>query len=232
MTEDVQLQEAKIEESQERLLPQSEVNKLVQGAKQNTEAKIRQELEAQYQRQLEEIAAKRQNQEQRAEAGQRPVDNDGMYQQFMERLNRELEQKQLRQQMEEVATNFTARVEQGRKSYDDFSEITKDFDPSEFPQLVYLISGLDNGGDVVYELAKNPHKLVTFHQMAKETPRMAKSELLKLSQSISANRAAIDEAKQSGGIPAPLDQIQPSRVSGSNGKASIRDLQSQDWLKG
>lgn len=231
MAEDVQ-QEQVVEQVQERMLPQSEVNKLVQGAKQNTEAKIRQELEAQYQRQLEEVAAKRQNQQQHAEQGMKPQDNNVLYQEFMERLNRELEEKQLRKQMEEVATNFTARVEQGRKSYDDFSEVTKDFDPGEFPQLVYLLSGLDNGGDVIYELAKNPHKLVTFHQMAKETPRMAKSELLKLSQSISANRAAVEQAKQNGDVPAPLDQIQPSRVSGSNGKASIRDLQSLDWLKG
>lgn len=215
----------------ERMIPQSEVNKLVQGAKQNAILKARQEFEM-------EQAARAQQQSLQSMSPQ-PGQNasqqgnaDEIYQQFMERFNKELQQRQIEQELEAMKSNYANRLEQGRAAYGDFKEVMENFEPADFPQLTYLVSGIDNGGHILYELAKNPSKLVYLNTLSKESPRMARAELAKLSQSIAANNAALEEAQGMEGVAPPLDQLQPSRVSGSNGKMSIRDLRAQSWLKG
>jgi hypothetical protein len=100
-----------------------------------------------------------------------------------------------------------------------------------FPQLTYLVSGMENAADVIYDLSKNPLKLAGLDRLAEKNPRQAQTELLKLSRSITENRQAqSDENSQN--VAAPLDRLQPSRVSGSNGKMGISDLRNQDWLRG
>lgn len=218
-------------QAQERMIPQSEVNKLIQGAKQNAAMRARQEFEAEQAQRAQQQSLQSMSPPQ----GQNASKQDGadaMYQQFMERFNQELQQRQVEQELEVMKSNYANRLEQGRSSYGDFNDVMKDFEPADFPQLTYLVSGLDNGGHILYELAKTPSKLVYLNTLAKESPRMARSELAKLSQSIAANQQAMAESQGSEGIAAPLDQLQPSRVSGSNGKMSIRDLQAQPWLKG
>jgi hypothetical protein len=88
---------------------------------------------------------------------------------------------------------------------------------------------MQNGGDVMYDLAKNPSKLATIHTLAQTDPELARAELLKLGASIATNQQA-QAAEQP--VSAPLDTIQPSNLSGSNGKLSIRDLRKQPWLRG
>jgi hypothetical protein len=55
--------------------------------------------------------------------------------------------------------------------------------------------------------------------------------LLKLSRSIAENKQAKTD-ENSNTVAAPLDRLQSSRVSGSNGKMGIRDLRNQPWLRG
>lgn len=214
---------------QEKMLSQSEVNKIVGRAKAEAEQRARRELEEQYQREIENL---QKTQQSRNESGSKEADADAIYQQVQERFNQDLQRQQLEREMSQIAQNYLAKVEQGRQSYQDFDDITKRFDPTKFPQLVYLVAGIENGGDVIYELAKNPTKLVTMNNLAKEVPEYAHDELLKLAASISTNRQAQQEAEQQD-VNAPLDRLQPSRTTaGSNGKLSIRDLRNQPWLRG
>lgn len=142
-----------------------------------------------------------------------------------------MREQQQRAQMTQVANNYLQKVEQGKAAYEDFDEVTKDFDPTAFPQLTFLLSGIENAGDVLYDLAKNPLKLAGLDRLAEKNPRQAHNELLKLSKSITDNRQAQAEA-QNQNVAEPLDRLSPSRVSGSNGKMGIRDLRNQPWLKG
>ena len=212
----------------EKMLSQAEVKKIAAREKQEGIARGRREAEEQYQRQLAEIQSK---QTQRNDEVPRDVDANALYQQVQERFNKEMQERQLQQEMSQIANSYLAKVEQGRKSYQDFDEITKEFDPTAFPQLIYLVAGIENAGDVIYELSRNPQKLVTLDALAQKSPRQAQAELQKLSQSISANQQASQDAGNQN-VNQPLDQLQPSRVSAGNGKQTISDLRNQPWLRG
>lgn|ERR1700749_135597 len=213
---------------QEKLLTQSQVNKIVQHEKAKAAQAARREAEELYRRDIEAIQG---NQSQRNESVSREVDANALYQQVQERFNSEMQQRQLEEEMRRVANNYISKIEQGRSSYSDFDEITRDFDPTAFPQLTYLVAGIDNAADVVYDLSKNPVKLAGLDRLAERNPRQAHAELLKLSRSIAENKQAQAYA-DSNPVSTPLDRLQPSRVSGSNGKMGISDLRNQNWLRG
>lgn len=217
--------------AQEKLLTQEQVNKIVQREKENAALKARRELEQEYQARIQQQSQAQQQQAARNETVSRETDADAIYQEVTERLNKEMQQKQLEEQMQNVANNYLAKVDMARKQYDDFDAVTAKFDASRFPQLVYLVSGMDNGGAVIYDLAKNPSKLASISILAREAPELAQQELLSLSQSIALNKQAQDEASRYE-TQAPLDRLSPSRTSGSDGNSSISDLRSQPWLRG
>lgn len=215
----------------EKMLPQSEVDRIVKREKAQSAQRAQREAQEQHQRELEAINAQAQQQQQRNSTVSRDVDADALYQQLQERFNQDLQQRQVEQEMSRVAQNYLSKMQAGREAYTDFDEITQDFDPTAFPQLIYLVSGIDNAHDVVYELSRNPLKIAALDRLAEKNPRQAQAELLKLSRSIMDNKQATDDA-QNQNVAAPLDRLQPSRISGSNDKMGIRDLRNQPWLKG
>ncbi len=229
---------SELQQPAEKTLTQSEVNALIAREKQNAAARARQEVEREYQQRAEQMQQQAQAQmhsQQQEQQGMRQgpseADADALYQQVQERFNREMQERQFQQEMTNVANAYHAKMDYSRKAYSDFDEITKEFDPTAFPQLVYLVSGLENAGDIIYDLSKNPNKLATLDLLAQRSPRLAQAELAKLSSSISQNSIARQEAEQNPTL-APLSPLQPSRVSGSNGQMTVRDLRNQPWLKG
>jgi hypothetical protein len=227
---DVALDNPVMETEKEKMLSQSQVDKIIKH-KTYQAAQVQRELEERHQRELEQIKAQQQQQTQRNENVPRDVDANAIYQQVQERFNEEMQQRQLKSEMDRVANAYISKMEQGKTAYDDFDEVTKEFDPTAFPQLTYLVAGIDNAADVIYDLSRNPLKLAGLDRLAEKNPRQAQAELLKLSRSIAENRQAQSD-ENSNQVAAPLDRLQSSRVSGSNGKASIRDLRNQPWLKG
>ncbi len=215
----------------EKMLSQSQVNKIVQHEKAKAAQSIKRELEEKHQRELEAIQSQQHQQSQRNENVPRDMDTNAIYQQVQERFNQEMQQRRLKDEMDRVATSYLSKMEQGKTVYDDFEEVTKEFDPTAFPQLTYLVAGIDNAADVIYDLSRNPLKLAGLDRLAEKNPRQAQAELLKLSRSIMENRQAQSD-ENSANVAEPLDRLQSSRVSGSNGKMGIRDLRKQPWLKG
>ena len=143
-----------------------------------------------------------------------------------------MHQRQLKDEIDKAANAYLSKMAQGKQAYEDFDEITKDFDPTAFPQLIYLVSGIDNAADVIYDLSqRNPAKFAELQLLAERAPKLAQNELLKVSRSIAENKQAKAD-ERSNSVEAPLDRLQPSRISGSNGKMSVRDLRSQPWLRG
>jgi len=217
--------------AEQKMLSQDEVNKIVAREKSRAAESARREAEERHQREMEALNAQRMQQEQRNAEVPRDVDANAIYQQVQERFNKEMQERQMRDQMTNVANSYLQKVEEAKKSYDDYDEITKDFDPTAFPQLTYLLSGIPEAGHALYDLSKNPLKLAALDRLAEKNPRQAQSELLKLANSISANRQAQADA-QTQNVSEPLDRLNSSRVSGSNGKMGIRDLRNQPWLRG
>lgn len=214
----------------EKMIPQSQVNELLKNRMGAAAQKAREEAAREYQQKLEELNATKAQQDQRNGEVSREVDADALYQQVQERFNAEMQQRQIESQMSQVAQNYLTRVSDARGRYEDFDTTTQDFDPTAFPQLVYLVAGLENGGDIIYELAKNPQKLVTLDALAQRAPKQAQGELLKLSRSIADNQKALAEA-QGQQTNAPLDRLQPSKISGG-GPNSISEFRNQPWLRG
>lgn len=220
---------------QEKMVPQSQVNDLITAKMAHAANKARAEAEAQYQQQLEAL---QKQQMQHNQTVPRDMDVSAMNQHINERVNAELMSRQkqleedaLKREMEGLSNTYHAKMDQARQAYSDFNEITADFDPTEFPKITYLVAGIENGGDVVYELSKNPAKLAEMQALVEASPKMAQAQLLRLSRSISENRNVQAQA-QGQNAAAPLDRLNPSRVMGSNGKPSIRDLRNADYLRG
>jgi len=213
---------------QEKMLSQSQVNKIVQHEKAKAAQAAKREIEDKYQKDLMELQKR---QSERNEDVSREVDVNAIYQQIQERFNQEIQQRQLKDEMEKVANSYLSKMAAGKDAYEDFEEITKDFDPTAFPQLTYLVSGIENAADIIYELSLNPLKLAGLDRIAEKNPRQAQAELLKLSQSISENKK-VKAYENSNSVSEPLDRLKSSRISGSNDKMSIRDLRDQPWLRG
>ncbi len=216
------------EPEKEKMISQSQVDKIIKH-KTYQAAQIQRDMEERHQRELEAIQSQKQHQ--RNENVPRDVDADAIYQQVQERFNQEMQQRQIKTEMDRIANSYLSKMEQGKGSYDDFEDVTKDFDPTAFPQLTYLVAGMDNAADVIYDLSRNPLKLAGLDRLAEKNPRQAQAELLKLSRSITENRQAKAD-EDSNNVAEPLDRLQSSRVSGSNGKKGITDLRNQSWLRG
>lgn len=216
---------------EEKLFTRDELAKIANAQTAKAVQQAKREAEEKYQRDLESANAMRQQQEKRNTEVPREMDADAIYQQVQERFNKEMQEQQLKSHMTQVANSYLEKVAQGRTAYEDFDDVTKDFDPTAFPQLTFLLAGIENAGEVLYDLSKNPLKLAGLDRLAEKNPRQAQNELLKLAKSIADNRQAQSDA-QNQQVAEPLDRLQPSRVSGSNGKMSIRDLKNQPWLRG
>lgn len=226
--------------AQEKMLSQEQVNQIVAREKQQAAAKARQEVQQEMSQGMGGMQQQQAPQQQAAQQQSAPpqANADAIYQQVQERFNRdqqllkeEMEQRQWQEHASTISNSYHARMAKGVEAYQDFGDVTKAFDATRFPELVYLVANMDSAADVIYEVSKNPSKLVMLDYLAKTAPNMAQSELLKLSQSISANNTGKQEANNNR-TNAPLDHVQPSRVSGSNGEMNVSDFRNQDWLRG
>jgi hypothetical protein len=223
----------------EKMLPASRVNELVKKAKLKGEQKMQEQLDATRQ-ELEQLKAQQGQQQapvqQQQSAPQQQGIDPAMLQQLVaqqiaeqqEQLLRKQHEAQLHQEVEQVAKQYHGKMAQGSSLYDDFDAITADFNPAEFPQLVWMANETDNTAAVIYELRKNPGKLAQLATLAKESPSLARSEMGVLSQSIKRN----EEAKRNLQEPQdPLNRLKPSPAGTDNGQKTIKDLKSASFLK-
>jgi hypothetical protein len=220
----------------EKMLPASRVNQLVQQAKRDGARKMQEQLDAAKQ-QIEQLQAQAPQQAPNQQQGQgNQVDQAQIQQQVMERIRQEMQeqeqkahQEKLQQEVNEVAQQYFGKLSQGKEMFDDFEAVTAAFDPAAFPQLVFLANQSDNTAAIIYELAKNPAKLVQLSTLVDKSPSMARSEMAKLSQSIKTN----DEAKK--GLQEaqdPLHRLKPSPVGTDSGTKTVRDFKAASYLKG
>lgn len=222
----------------EKMLPASRVNELVKKAKYAGERKMQEQLDAikQENEQLKAQLGQPQVQQQTSATPQQGLDQEALQKLVMpliEKQQQEIEQKkyqeQLEQEVNQVAKQYFGKMAQGKDLYEDFDAITADFNPAEFPQLVFLANQLDNTAAVIYELRKNPGKLAQLATLVKESPSIARSELNSLSNSIKRN----DEAKRNLQEPQdPLNRLKPSPVGTDSGQKTVRDYKSASYLKG
>lgn len=229
----------------EKMLTVSQVNELVKKAKRKGEQKMQEQLDAARQ-QIEQLQAQQQQQQapnqmqqaipQQPQTGQAAAIDPQMIQQQVMQLMQQKQQdderkrheEQIEQEVNQVAHQYFGKMAQGKEMFDDFEAITADFNPAEFPQLVFLANQMDNTAAIIYELRKNPGKLADLSVLVERSPKMATSELAKLSESIKRN----DEAKRTlQEAQDPLNRLKPSPVGTDNGTKTVRDFKAASYLK-
>ena len=230
----------------EKMLPASQVNELIKKAKRKGEQKMQEQLDAAKQ-QIEQLQTQQAQQQlqntaqtgspQQPQQGQQQgADQEQIMQQVMQRLQKQQQddeakrhQEQIEQEVNQVAQQYFGKMAQGKDMFEDFEAMTADFNPAEFPQLVFLANQMDNTPAIIYELRKNPGKLADLAVLVEKSPSMARNELSKLSESIKRN----DEAKRNLQEPQdPLNRLKPSPVGTDSGTKSVRDFKQASYLKG
>ena len=219
----------------EKMLTVSQVNELVKKAKLKGERKMQDQLDA-AQQQIQQLQSQQSQ-------GQPPAQQQGgqamspeQMQQVMQMLQQKQEEDKARQykddlekEVKQVADQYFGKMASAKDMFEDFEAITADFNPAEFPQLVFLANQVDNTPAVIYELSKNPGKLADLSVLVEKSPSMARAQIAKLSQSIKTN----DEAKR--GLQEaqdPLDRLKPSPVGADGKKQGLRDYKQAAYLRG
>lgn len=210
-----------------------QVNKIVQREKAAAAEKAKQEAEAKFQQEIAALQA-----QQKSMGGMtQSVDTDKIYEQVYGRIQQEQAAKQQQEQqaayeseINKLTDTYLQKMGSGKDLYEDFEAVTAEFEPQAFPHVVVLASQLDNTPDVIYELSKNPQKLMTIAGLAERSPHMARQQLQRLSESIKQNQQA---KSQNVDAPSPISGIKPSANAGSDGGGkTVRDLRKQPWLRG
>ena len=205
-----------------------QVRKVVQREKAEAYEKARREAQ-------KEIEALKQSQG--SVGGMAPaIDEEQLYSKFYERLmgdakaQQEAQKRaQFEQDMQNVAQNYLLKMEKGKGLYDDFEAVTSSFEPEAFPKVVQLVSQMENAADIIYELSKNPSKLVTISELADRSHKMAQSQLNSLVESIKMNQMAKENNVRTN---PPLARTQPSTSAGSDtGAKTVADFKKMPWLR-
>lgn len=219
----------------EKMLSVERVNEIVKKEKLIAAEKARQEVVAEYAKKME--AEELQEQESQGQnmrelpsiGGMQSFDPSDIKAQIMQQLAEEAQEERYKNEVLELVQTFSSKMDAGKDLYPDFDDVTADFNPASFPQLVVLAGKMDNAADVMYELAKNPQKLANIDYFAQRDPKLAKSMLSKLSDSIAQNQEAANKARNTS---APLSRIKSSTVGADNGAMAIRDYKKASWLRG
>lgn len=215
-----------------KMLTQDQVNALIGREKKEAAERARREEAAKYEAELQKLRGTSGSQS----MGGIPQTNfEDLYSQIEQRLiqkaqeqQQEIERQARESELKRIADNYFDKMATGAEAFEDFNEVMSDFRPDAFPEVVYLVSEMDNVPQIMYELAKNPSKLATIYSLAKADPNQAKRALRKLSDSIAINEQAQEEY-----VPTnpPLAKPKPSSVSTEKGYSSVKDFKNASWLK-
>lgn len=197
---------------EDKRLPQDEVNRIVGRVKAETAEKVRRQVEAEYAGRSAQSSATNK------------VDSQEIVEEVERRLREKLakeheesQQKQAEQEWNNVVNNYNNKLAQTARSktYDDFDEVMKGIDHSKYDYVVWGASNLDNTGDIMYELAKNPTKASNLEMLGRHDQLAFEREMKKLSDSIKKNREA---AKNVSKAPEPHSRL-TSQVAGVDSNA-------------
>jgi len=210
------------ETQEEKLLKQSDVNKIVGAAKLEAREQGRREAQA-TQSPAKDLSA--------------TVDPNDPNQVLIDQtkleevIERVATQKAQQTEMKQNVDQFVSKLQLGMQRHSDFETTVAKLNLHNLPyELVRLVNALDNTADIVYELGKSPSKFSSVLNLCNVSPQLAYDELTRLSDSIKKNQqAATSQTK----VNEPLDQVKPSTTGTDNGELkSVKDYQKLDWMRG
>jgi hypothetical protein len=212
----------------EKLYTRDEVAKITNAEKNKALEKAKREFEA-------ATALKNQSYSQ-------PQDNFGqdsskLTSEQIKQVHQEIENKAHRQAQEmfhqKSISEFQGKIAEAKNKYTDFDDVVTNLGFDKMPEdtlksMVSLLNVADNGGDVLYDVAKNPTKYAGIINLVAINPNLAIAEIQRLSKSIKDNATATKSP-----VPnSPLSQVKPSNTGADNGSMTVSDLRKQPWLRG
>ncbi len=206
----------------EKMLTNEEVNRIAAAKKNEGYSKGYKDALAQFQQQPQQVPQQNYGQSVGGIQQLSPEDVQKMIAEHHQNLLMQQQQAQRDMEANRLAQTYFQKLQNSKEKYPDFEQVVGSlkYDSPHMAQIVHMATNLDNTGDVMYELRKNPEKLANLVVLTQIDPDVARQKLLDLSNSIKQN----ESAKNIQMPDEPLSQHKPSNVGSGNGKPSLRDL--------
>jgi hypothetical protein len=143
---------------------------------------------------------------------------------YIEQAQQQQQQAAAQAEIERIGAEITPKIEEAKAKHSDFMEVMQVALPALSDDVIKYANGVENSGDVLYELAKNPSKIAVIEMLHSKSPQLARNEMQKLATSIKQNSqsSAHPQAK------APLSQLQHSPVGmDGGGGETLQDFKSK-----
>jgi hypothetical protein len=216
--ENTDIKSAETTSTEEKILKQSEVDKIVAHEKQRAAEKAKREALQEIEQKNFQAAQYQQQQIQSgAVDGNAPLTRNDL-------LKMQQEQQALAQKhaVEEINSVFVQKIDSIKNADPTFEKEVLANLPGSFDMRVrHALNGLDNASDVMREFANHPSKYNdVVAGLNSENPAWGFNVLYKLSNSIKVNKEALSKPV----AKAPLDQIIPSPTGKDSGKMTKEQM--------
>lgn len=207
----------------EKMIPQSQVNRIAAREAREAADRVRAEFEAKYGN----------NSQSQPQQQNQPGNVGGMIQLSPEQLRQEIHRAardmSVQAQAQEIERNWKSTMNAEMDRDPEFAQAYAELDIESNPGLLLEIYGMDNKVAMMKDLANNPSKYANILYLAGQGKgALAKKELDRLSASIKANEQAQKQPK----VDAPLSHLKPSNIGTDNGEMGVSDFMAQPWLRG
>jgi len=224
------------EAPKEKLVPQSKVNEIVGKSKEQAYELGKKAALLELQRQFD------QESEQPSVDDAKPLTRSEINRLIKEREEQKealARREAVKMYSDKIGQDLLTKVNTDKAKYEDFEEVTADLDFENTSiwfddgknivpnKMLELLNSVDNPGDVLYEMGKNPEKAGSITSLL-NTPNLAKKALIKLSESIKTNQKATSSKTK---VPEPYSQVKPSSTGIDNGSKTISDLRKASYLR-
>lgn len=146
---------------------------------------------------------------------------------FQEMMDKEMQrrseldkQRQIEEQGRQILNSIGNKAQTAAKEIPDYDDVTGKVNWGQIPQVLGYADHVDNGGHVLYHLAKNPSHIGSILSLP---PDLAVSEIRRLSDSLKINQAA----KNYDMPPEPLGRIPTSTAGVSSNKLSRAEIKAK-----
>lgn len=201
----------------EKMISQSEVDKLVVGVKKGAYEKAERDMMAERQKQSAD------------QPSQDAVSPDNI----RKMINEEAKKMAEIHRGQGIINDFSQKILDGKEQYEDYEEVVaplrlaETMDEGTFASFIRNANDIPNPADMLYEIGKNPSKLGELTRTLKETPHLAPQVFKRLSDSIIANKEAVSAKK----VKEPLSQVENSYTGIDSGDGTVSDYRKLDWLR-
>lgn len=213
-----------IETPTEKMVPQSEVDKVAGHVRKEGYEKGRREA-------LAEMQAQQQ--------AQTPI--GGLTPDEVRKIAIEATQKQQEEAAnmavaQKIIGEVTTKLNAGYQKFTDFEPVVMALELQHRPLLFKALNAVDNADEVAYEIARSPRKRIMMREASKDSANYKDlvEEIKNISESIKTNKAALSNAKPT---KQPLGQVKPSAtgVDSSSPPKSFAEFKAMHkgakWLK-